>query len=137
MKSEVKRTERSDKIKLEDMTLGQIRELKEGYQIRVAEALTAIRNEFMKKYDCGFPIVKVYSDVEHVVLKMVWVNLFWRNIVLNVKSKSNSPKKMTEQDIARTKTRINSLKQPPLSRRNIKVNLRRYEHHPSTIHAPA
>lgn len=35
----------TDKIKLEDMTLGQIRELKGGYQIRVAEALTAIRDE--------------------------------------------------------------------------------------------
>lgn len=42
MENKVKRTERGDKIKLENMTLGQIRELKEGYQIRVAEALTAI-----------------------------------------------------------------------------------------------
>ena len=42
----------TDKIKLEDMTLKQIRELKEGYQIRVAEALTAIQKEFMGKYDC-------------------------------------------------------------------------------------
>lgn len=57
----------TDKIKLENMTLKQIRELKEGYQIRVAEALTAIQNEFMEKYDCGFPIVKVWSDAEHVV----------------------------------------------------------------------
>ena len=24
---------------------------------------------FMKKYDCGFPIVKVYSDVEHDVVE--------------------------------------------------------------------
>ena len=69
MENPVKRTARGDKIKLEDMTLAQIRELKEGYQIRVAEALTAIRNEFMKKYDCGFPIVKVYSDVEHDVVE--------------------------------------------------------------------
>lgn len=69
MENQVKRTERGDKIKLEDMTLGQIRELKEGYQIRVAEALTAIRDEFMKKYDCGFPIVKVYSDVEYDVVE--------------------------------------------------------------------
>ena len=67
----------TDKIKLEDMTLGQIRELKEGYQIRVAEALTAIRNEFMKKYDCGFPIVKVYSDVEHVVFEDGMGEPFW------------------------------------------------------------
>lgn len=44
----------TDKIKLEDMTLGQIRELKEGYQFRVAEALTAIQNEFMEEYDCVF-----------------------------------------------------------------------------------
>ena len=42
----------TDKIKLEDMTLKQIRELKEGYQIRVAEALTAIQKESMEKYDC-------------------------------------------------------------------------------------
>ena len=67
MEKEVKRTERGDKIKLEDMALKQIRELKEGYQIRVAEALTAIQKEFMEKYDCGFPIVKVYSDAGHVV----------------------------------------------------------------------
>lgn len=54
----------TDKIKLEDMTLKQIRELKEGYQIRVAEALTAIQNEFMEKYDCGFPLVNVHTSVE-------------------------------------------------------------------------
>lgn len=67
MENPVKRTECGDKIKLEDMTLKQIRELEEGYKIRVAEALYAIQKEFMEKYDCGFPIVKVYSDVEHVV----------------------------------------------------------------------
>ena len=77
MENQVKRTERGDKIKLEDMTLGQIRELKEGYQIRVAEALTAIRNEFMKKYDCGFPIVKVYSDVKHDVFEDGMGEPFW------------------------------------------------------------
>ena len=65
MEKEVKRTERGDKIKLEDMTLKQIRELKEGYQIRVAEALSAIQNEFMEKYDCGFPIVKVSTEIKH------------------------------------------------------------------------
>ena len=54
----------TDKIKLEDMTFKQIRELKEGYQIRVAEALTAIRNEFMEKYDCGFPLVEVSTEVK-------------------------------------------------------------------------
>lgn len=45
----------TDKIKLEDMTLGQIRELKEGYQIRVAEALTAIRDEFMRFFGREYP----------------------------------------------------------------------------------
>ena len=69
MENQVKRTERGDKIKLEDMTLADIKELKECYKIRVAEALSAIRNEFMEKYDCGFPIVKVYSDVEHDVVE--------------------------------------------------------------------
>lgn len=64
MEKEIKRTERGDKIKLEDMTLKQIRELKEGYQIRVAEALTAIQNEFMEKYDCGFPLVNIHTSVE-------------------------------------------------------------------------
>ena len=54
----------TDKIKLEDMTLGQIRELKEGYQIRVAEALLAIQNEFMEKYDCGYPLANVHTYVE-------------------------------------------------------------------------
>lgn len=65
MENKVKRPERSDKIKLEDMTLKQIRELKEGYQIRVAEALYAIQKEFMEKYDCGFPLVNVRNSVEH------------------------------------------------------------------------
>lgn len=77
MENQVKRTERDDKIKLEDMTLKQIRELKKGYQIRVAEALTAIRNEFMKKYDCGFPIVKVYSDVTHNVFEDSMGEPYW------------------------------------------------------------
>lgn len=54
----------TDKIKLEDLTLKQIRELKEGYQIRVAEALTAIQSEFMEKYDCGFPLVDVRTSYE-------------------------------------------------------------------------
>lgn len=54
----------TDKIKLEDMTLRQIRELKEGYQIRVAEALYAIQKEFMETYDCGFPLVNVDTSVE-------------------------------------------------------------------------
>lgn len=67
----------TDKIKLEDMTLNQIRELKEGYQIRVTEALTAIQNEFMEKYDCGFPIVKVYSDVEYDVFEDSMGEPFW------------------------------------------------------------
>lgn len=53
----------TDKIKLEDLTLKQIRELKEGYQIRVAEALTAIQNEFMEEYDCGFPLVNIHTSV--------------------------------------------------------------------------
>lgn len=54
----------TDKIKLEDMTLAEIKELKEGYQIRVAEALTVIQNEFMEKYDCGYPLVNVHTYVE-------------------------------------------------------------------------
>lgn len=54
----------SDKINIEDLTLKQIRELKEGYSIRVAEALTAIQNEFMEKYDCGFPLVNIHTSVE-------------------------------------------------------------------------
>lgn len=57
----------TDKIKLEDMTLRQARELKEGYQIRVAEALTAIQNEFMEKYDCGIPLVNIYTETKDEV----------------------------------------------------------------------
>lgn len=53
----------TDKIKLEDMTLKQIRELKEGYQIRVAEALYAIRREFEQLYDCGDINLTVYTDI--------------------------------------------------------------------------
>lgn len=64
MENQVKRTERDDKIKLEDMTLKQIRELKERYKIRVAEALTAIQNEFMEKYDCSFPLFDVRTSYE-------------------------------------------------------------------------
>ena len=59
----------TDKIKLEDMTLKQIRELKEGYQIRVAEALTAIQKEFMEKYDCGYPLVKVDTSYKRDVIE--------------------------------------------------------------------
>lgn len=59
----------SDKVKIEDMTLKQIRELKEGYQIRVAEALYAIQNEFMEKYDCGFPLVNVDTSVERAYIE--------------------------------------------------------------------
>lgn len=69
MENQVKRTERGDKIKLEDMALKQIRELKEGYQIRVAEALSAIQNEFMEKYDCGFPLVNIHTSVYRDVIE--------------------------------------------------------------------
>lgn len=51
------------KIKLEDLTLKQIRELKEGYQIRVAEALHAIRREFEGRYDCCDVDLTVYTDI--------------------------------------------------------------------------
>ena len=64
MESEVKRTEHGDKIKLEDMALKQIRELKEGYQIRVSEVLTAIQNEFMEKHDCGLPLVYISTGIK-------------------------------------------------------------------------
>lgn len=64
MENEVKRTERGDKIKSEDMTLKQIHELKGGYQIRVADALTAIQNEFMEKYVCGLPIVDISTEIK-------------------------------------------------------------------------
>lgn len=57
----------SDKTKLEDLTLKQICKLKEGYQIRVAEALTAIQNEFMEKYDCGIPLVDIYTETKDEV----------------------------------------------------------------------
>lgn len=53
----------TDKIKLEDMNLKQIRELKEGYKIRVAEALYAIRREFEELYDCGDVNLTVYTYI--------------------------------------------------------------------------
>lgn len=59
----------TDKINLEDMTLREIRELKEGYQIRVVEALVAIRREFMEKYDCGFPLVSVETELERETIE--------------------------------------------------------------------
>lgn len=58
----------TDKIKLEDLTLKQIRELKEGYQIRVAEALYAIQKEFMEKYDCGIPLVDIFTETRDKVI---------------------------------------------------------------------
>lgn len=45
------------------MTLKQIRELKEGYRIRVSEALYAIRREFDERYDCGDICLTVYTDI--------------------------------------------------------------------------
>lgn len=54
----------NDKIKLEDLTLKQIRFLKEIYRSRVEEALTAIKNEFMEKHDCGFPEVRVHQYLD-------------------------------------------------------------------------
>lgn len=54
-----------EKRKIENMTLREIRELKEGYQIRVAEALSAIQSEFMEKYDCGFPIIHLETELHH------------------------------------------------------------------------
>lgn len=53
----------TDKIKIEDMTLKQIRELKEGCQIRVAEALYAIRREFEELYDCGDVDLTAYTNI--------------------------------------------------------------------------
>lgn len=51
------------------MTLNQIRVLKEGYRSRVKEVLTAIQNAFMKKYDCGFPEVRVHQYVDRDVIR--------------------------------------------------------------------
>lgn len=70
----------TNKTKLEDMTLREIRELKEGYQIRVAEALAAIRREFMEKYDCGFPLVSVETESFTSILEHEYINL---NIKIN------------------------------------------------------
>lgn len=65
-----------NKIKLEDMTLREICELKEGYQIRVAEALYAIQSEFMEKYDCGFPIIHLETELHHQSIENEFSHLF-------------------------------------------------------------
>lgn len=51
-----------NKIKLEDMTLREILELKEGYRIRVAEALNAIYSEIAKKYELGTVVVSANTE---------------------------------------------------------------------------
>ena len=94
MENQVKRTEHGDKIKLEDMTLGQIRELKEGYQIRVAEALSAIQNEFMEKYDCGFPLVNIHTSVYRDVIE----DEMYRPILDNSHVERNIKIKFSKED---------------------------------------
>ena len=56
MENQVKRTERGDKIKLEDMTLADIRELKKNIQRAMMNAMRQV----IEPYDVGK--VAIYAD---------------------------------------------------------------------------
>lgn len=58
MESQVKRTERGDKIKLEDMTLTDIKELKKNIQRAMMNAMRQV----IEPYDVGE--VAIYADTE-------------------------------------------------------------------------
>lgn len=61
----------SDKIKLEDMTLREIGELKCYMANNIRNAIYEIVRTFNEQYDCGIPIIKVNTDVEKQVFEFV------------------------------------------------------------------
>ncbi|MBD5381979.1 hypothetical protein [Clavibacter sp.] len=53
----------TDKIKIEDMTLGQIRELKEHMANNIRNAICDIVRNFNEQYDCGDIDLSIDTDI--------------------------------------------------------------------------
>lgn len=62
MEKEIKRTERGDKIKLEDMTLADIKELKKNIQRAMMNAMRQV----IEPYDVGEVAIYAETEVEEV-----------------------------------------------------------------------
>lgn len=54
----------TDKIKLEDMTLRQIGELKCYMANDIRKAISDIVSKYNNQYDCGIPNIRVYTEIE-------------------------------------------------------------------------
>ena len=64
METQVKRTERGDKIKLEDMTLADIKELKKKIQRAMFDAMTQV----IDPYDVGQVAIHADTDIDEIPL---------------------------------------------------------------------
>lgn len=62
MEKEVKRTERDDKIKLEDMTLADIKELKKNIQRAMIDAMRQV----IDPYDVGQVAIHANTEIDEV-----------------------------------------------------------------------
>ena len=62
MENQVKRTERDDKIKLEDMTLAEIKELKKKMQRAMIDAMI----QAVDPYDVGQVAIHVNTEIDEV-----------------------------------------------------------------------
>lgn len=57
----------SDKIKLEDMTLRQIREVKTELQKKIGIAINNVILDFYDKYDCGEVVLDIETDEQRPI----------------------------------------------------------------------
>lgn len=64
MEKEVKRTERGDKIKLEDMTLADIKELKKNIQRAMIDAMRQV----IDPYDVGQVAIHADTNIDEIPL---------------------------------------------------------------------
>lgn len=64
----------TDKIKLEDMTLGQIRKLKEHMANNIRNAIWDIVRNFNEQYDCGDVDLSIDTDIRE--LRTEWGEKF-------------------------------------------------------------
>lgn len=64
MENQVKRTERGDKIKLEDMTLSEIKELKK----KIRRAMIDAMRQAVDPYDVGQVAIHADTDIDEIPL---------------------------------------------------------------------
>ena len=64
MENQVKRTERGNKIKLEDMTLAEIKELKKKMQRAMIDAMRQV----IDPYDVGQVAIRADTDIDEIPL---------------------------------------------------------------------